>query len=92
MQAIYKVVLDITDEQVVSIDNLYQVVSCQMQGDKLCVWYVVDNHDGIKQDLNFQIIGTGNPCKLEVGSIYLATVQQNHFVWHVFYNFAITPK
>ncbi len=92
MQAIHKAVLEITDTQVLTIDNFFQVISCQMQGDKLCVWYVVDNHDGRKQDLNFQVIGTGNPCKLDVGNIHLATVQQNHFVWHVFYNFVITQK
>ena len=90
MQAIHKIVLEITDSQTFTIDNFFQVISCQIQNDKLCVWYIVDDHNGRDQVLSFQVIGTGNP--FEIGNSYLATVQQNQFVWHVFYNFVITQK
>jgi len=65
----------------------YKILTVQYQNDKMCVW--VDNPDfgpdqveRISHDVHLQIVGTGYESP-PFGS-YVGTVQNKHFVWHVF--------
>ena len=84
-QVVHKHVLELKDNQIVTIDSFFTILDCQIQGSEICFWYIVDDQTGLKQTLNFQIKGTGQ--QIAQGYFYLSTVQVNEFVWHIFYNY-----
>jgi hypothetical protein len=87
MTLIWKFVLEMQDSQRIEMPEGAQVLTVQTQGQRPCLWAVVDIFDGSLTEMRtFEIHGTGN--LIENGSIinqrYIATFQQPPFVWHVF--------
>ncbi len=85
MEKIYKYVLEITDEQVITMPAPLKILSAQIQDDQLCLWALVTPNAPM-ENLPVAIVGTGHPFdyiweKWE----YLNTVQDGPLVWHVFY-------
>lgn len=92
---IYKYPLKITDEQSVDMPTGAKILSVQMQGKTLCLWASV-NPENKQSKRTICIVGTGNPFDEDrnvrlgtsegrgVGCVYLGTVQDQGFVWHVF--------
>lgn len=78
---IYKYPLRVDDVVVVTMRKGAQLLSIQEQEDGLYIWALVDPQAD-ERDFVFRIFGTGQP----VGGCgkYLATVQVQGFVWHVF--------
>jgi hypothetical protein len=83
MKTIYKYLLDITDEQTVSMPMGAQILSAQMQGMQLCIWALVEVGN-VNCDRRVRIFGTGNPVTLEGDWKFVDSVQERIFVWHVF--------
>jgi hypothetical protein len=83
MKTIYKYLLEITDEQTVSMPIGAQVLSAQMQGTQLCIWALV-YPDNFNCDRRVRIFGTGNPVTLEGDWKFVDSVQERIFVWHIF--------
>jgi hypothetical protein len=83
MKTIYKYLLEITDEQTVSMPIGAQVLSAQMQGTQLCIWALVYS-DNVNCDRRVRIFGTGNPVTLEGDWKFVDSVQERIFVWHIF--------
>lgn len=81
---IYKYDLALTDKQVIQVSYKFQPLSVQVQNNTLCLWAIVDETDKFLVDRNITIIGTGNPIN-EPPGVFIDTVQQNGYVWHVFY-------
>lgn len=59
-----------------------QFLSAQNQGSELQSWWLVDLAEPALELRAFRIFGTGHPVPSEY--VYLATVQQDRFVWHLF--------
>lgn len=87
MTAIYKYRLEITETQVVSMPKGAQILTAQMQDGYLCLWALV-NTDKKSAMRSIVICGTGNPIPsgedFTQTHRYIATVQEQEFVWHVF--------
>jgi hypothetical protein len=83
MKTIYKYLLEITDEQTVSMPMGAQVLSAQMQGIQLCIWALVEVGN-VNCDRRVKIFGTGNTVKLDGNWKFVDSVQERIFVWHVF--------
>lgn len=60
-----------------------QILTAQVQGNTIMLWAVVDPAEAVRSTRRFEIVGTGWSFK-ESDKRYIATVQQNGFVWHVF--------
>jgi hypothetical protein len=82
MNTIYKYPLTLQYSQVVSMPKGAKILSCQMQGDVICLWATVD-----PSQPNFPryitIYETGQKVH-STESTYLGTVLEHQFVWHVF--------
>jgi len=63
-----------------------ELLSVQMQSDKLCLWACIPNVDATPQTRNFLIIGTGLPIVLDASETkhYIGTAQEGFNVSHVF--------
>ena len=83
MKTIYKYLLEITDEQTVSMPRYAQVLSAQMQGTQLCIWALVEVGN-VNCDRRVRIFGTGNTVKIDSHWKFVDSVQERIFVWHVF--------
>ncbi len=82
MRTIHKFQLEITDHQELYINHGSVILDAQMQNDKLCLWAIVDN-SAPKVSKFFRIYGTGGQDIDQEGA-YVATVQEDGFVWHLF--------
>lgn len=61
-----------------------QVLTAQLQGDKTFIWALVDT-DKPKEERTFATIGTGHDAGKYNGElIYINTIFQSGFVWHIF--------
>jgi hypothetical protein len=87
MKTIWKQILKITDIQTITVPEFSKILSVQMQGDSLCVWYFVpDMNTQVIEAVTFLILGTGNPYSGWIEPYkFLGTIQKDSFVGHVFY-------
>lgn len=85
MKTVWKFKLELTDIQRIQIPACAQILTCQMQGDDM-VLYAFLNPVMKPESRTIIIFGTGH--EREESDLhpyrYLATLQQNGFVWHVF--------
>lgn len=85
MRTIYKYAINlVAEKQRLCIYEDSQLLSVQIQGGKLCVWAMIDDSSPVGM-VRFHIYGTGNVIPDDFKAPYLGTVQQNGYVWHVFY-------
>lgn len=85
MNTIYKYPLAVLDEQEVSMPGSAVVLCVQIQaGHGPCLWARVNTEFSLEKR-TFLIVGTGNPFpESKRPPVYIGTVQQGPFVWHVF--------
>lgn len=79
---IYSQRFDIQDEVSLSFPKDSIILSVQMQGEMIAIWYYCDPALEIV-NRRFRVYGTGHP----VGAFplgHLGTLQHYGFVWHVF--------
>ncbi len=79
---IYKYPLRITDFQSISVPEGAQILDVQVQNGQIQLWALVDDIN-LFRSRTIRIIGTGNTIYPQPGT-YIATVQLNGFVWHIF--------
>jgi hypothetical protein len=88
MKKIYKYSLALTDTQFVELPLGAEILTVQMQGDRLCLWAMVNTlPEAIKKNRRIEIIGTGNP--VPTGDLkYISTFQMmdGGLIFHVFEN------
>lgn len=88
MKVIYKYELEMQQQTVHSIPEGAIVLTVAKQNGKICVWALVDT-DNPKRDHYFFIFGTGNPIPDDLlCPMYLGTIQDAPFVWHVFHQYS----
>jgi len=60
MNAIWKYEVEVTDMQVVEMPDVSNIISAQVQDDKICLWVEVDTDDDVVKDVVIEVFGTGN--------------------------------
>jgi hypothetical protein len=81
---ILKYPLELVSSQRISMPTAAQILSVQMQQDRLVLWALVQE-ERRQEGRSFDIYGTGEAIDIDRGTgKYVATVQQNEFVWHIF--------
>lgn len=84
---IYKYPLDLVDSQTVQIQRPIKILTAQVQNGIICAWALIDEEPKFTREVQFLIVGTGNPNDFDLTEFeYLSTVQLNSFVWHIFVN------
>ena len=87
MTSIWKFPLSVDDRSyaVVLMPREATVISAQMQLGRLCVWAHVDTN-AVVEKRTFRVFGTGWEMPSDFTEIYrfIATVQDEPFVWHVY--------
>ena len=82
MKTIYKYPLVLDDIQIVPLPRDAHLLTVQEQQGSLMLWASVDT-DAREVEQTIYIVGTGQPLQ-EYHQHYLATIQFDGFVWHVF--------
>ena len=84
MKTIWKFPLQITDRQPVVIPVGAKPLTVQLQGDKPCLWALVDPGKAMRRTtIVIAIYGTGHPIEEGPGE-YISTFQADQFVLHAF--------
>jgi len=87
MKTIHKYPLKVAGQQTVEMPADAQILSVQMQGQKLCIWALVTPTLPMV-DRKIEVFGTGKPVSElpMAGRNFLGTVQTagGALVWHVF--------
>ena len=85
---IYKYVLEVTDEQTLSLPDESNILTVQTQRNEPCLWVLLDTAQTKRRDVTIWIRGTDHPTGDVIGEgiTYLGTFQLNGgaFVGHVF--------
>jgi hypothetical protein len=87
MQIIHKYLLHLESWQTLSLPKNYQILSVQFQAGTICLWALIDNEEQNLEQVTIMIIGTGKSGiqgQYKENYKYLATLQHNGYVWHVF--------
>ena len=81
---IWKFPIEITDEQDVMVPGGAEFLRAAMQGEKLCLWALVDA--GSPHEMRrIRVIGTGLPFEDSDKCKYIGTAHDHRgAVWHVF--------
>jgi len=76
MKRIFKYDLEIIDEQNLILPHEYEILTVQPQGEKLCLWAMV-NSASIYKNITIRMYGTGHLIVLEEFETlkYISTVQ-----------------
>lgn len=82
MNTIWKYILELKDIQDVKMPFGANVLNAQLQDGKITLWAKVQSFNS-PEPRRFIINGTGHELNDE-GDIYIGTVQQLPFVWHIF--------
>ena len=82
---IWKFELELRQSQVVEMPADARILDVQVQGGALYLWALVDPRRD-REERRVEIVGTGTPAGHVLGEQldYVATVQVESFVWHVF--------
>lgn len=82
MRTIWKFPLEWIRRQTVEMPASARILTVQVQRGNLYLWVdLFTGHESVNR--RFVIVGTGNEIT-EEGLTYLATVQIDDFVWHIF--------
>jgi hypothetical protein len=85
MRSIFKYPIQITDVQTLSMPEAAEILTVQIQDGVPCLWAIVDTQV-VNQERVIEVFGTGRPLHQDMGisRVYIGTVQERPFVWHVF--------
>ena len=84
MKKIYKYKL-LTTSTTLDLPLNGNVIKVDVQNDEVCIWVLFHEEDEKNTEpRKFQIVGTGEPFDAEHRLMYLDSVQQGPFVWHIF--------
>lgn len=95
MKAIWRQVIEITDEQTISAPGLSRVIAVEGSRGKPEVWFEMDS-DKAETEVTLWTVGTGHVIPTYVTQLgsyighYLA--EQGRFVGHLYASVPLTPK
>ncbi len=82
---VWKYPINVTDRQAVRMPAGSTVLSCQFQGDQLCLWAMVNPDVSLRETRIVYVIGTGHKIP-DVPLRFISTVQMigGALIFHVF--------
>lgn len=85
-ETIWKYELEAKELQYVDVPSQHRVLSIAEQGDKMCMWVMVNPSSERQRRLQVNLVGTGWDVPSDVGFDYYTSVvvQGGTFVWHYF--------
>ena len=83
MKRIFKYELEIIEEQTIDLPLSPIFISVMAQEDQVVLYALVDDEKETRPNV-IRIVGTGNPFMDYDECVYLGTVQQYGYVWHIF--------
>jgi hypothetical protein len=82
---IWKYVLEITDQQTLSLPVGAKILSVHNQNNNICLWVMVDMFSQEYEDRIIEMFGTGPGFYIdEKERTYIGTVVLEKYVWHIF--------
>lgn len=81
--SIWKWEIPITSHFSLPMPKGARVLSVQMQNGAPVVWAEV-SQDAAREARSFHVVGTGTPLPMGVSLKYVGTIQQGHYVWHLY--------
>lgn len=88
MITIFKQQLEIIDSQIINVPTNSEILTAQIQNEKICIWFKLDTDIKTKEGRVIKIIGTGNPIleTFDTKLKYISTVQfvKLNLVFHIF--------
>jgi len=84
---IYKYLLDLANEQTLSLPKGAKVLYVHSQKDTLRLWALVNIQESEMEDRRILIIGTGKPVPADIEEFsYITTVHMcnDDLIWHIF--------
>lgn len=84
MKKVYKYKIDLSHTQSIMLPLGTLFLSVQLQLGCLTMWCLVSPQEKIESQHQIYIFGTGHEVDCPETSIYLGTVQEGNFVWHLF--------
>lgn len=84
MQVIWKYPLSLAETQIVRMPMGGTILSIQAQGPQACLWALVDPLEARVGHRLIRCLGTGHKVEGVDLTKFLATVQQEPYVWHFF--------
>lgn len=81
---IFKYPLNIEATQILYIPGRFKVLSFQLQGYIPTLWVLADKEYS-SVAVQFEMYGTGQEVNYTDETNYCGTIQQDGFVWHLFY-------
>ena len=82
-KVIYKYPLTSFPECTIQMPEEAKILSLQMQNGVITIWALVNAEGDLDVDRTFLMKATGQPFVTD-GLEYLTTIQEGHYVWHVF--------
>lgn len=84
MRTIWKLALEATDVQTVSLPLGSEILCAREQGSDICIWFRCDPLQAVKKRVQIAICGTGHPAPAADETRYLGTAFLGALVFHVF--------
>ncbi len=83
---IYKYLLSrrFSDINEISMPKGAQILSIQFQRGEITMWTLVNDTCEHNEIRTFESYGTGEDIKDPHELLYISTIQEGHFVWHIF--------
>ena len=81
---VFKLTLEIKDEQKVQLQKGSSILKCEEQHDKITLWYLCDPEAELSEE-TFYVVGTGQQLPDTFPGLYVGTAQVGPLVWHVFF-------
>lgn len=82
MRRIFKYEIGVTDDQEIILPHDFKVLTAQFKDEELCIW--ADTNGDYEVRLPIYVFGTGFAIYRR-DLTYIATVQQDEFVWHIYH-------
>lgn len=80
---IYKYPLNVVEHQILLMPLEAKILHINVQNDVICIWALV-NEKNKNEEVEIEIIGTGQTMDPLIIREYIGTVFMGGFVWHVF--------
>lgn len=81
---VYKYQLDFLERQTINLPKGATVLDVQCQGRRICLWALINPDEEGCDKFTYRVFGTGRDLPDMGNLIFVATVQDGPFVWHVF--------
>ena len=81
MRTIYKYHIQLADKTILDLPRSARPLAAQAQDGQLTMWVELDNREPTTSR-TFLLIGTGHIVPDNV--VYIGTLQQDFFVWHIY--------